>query len=537
MTTFVAFSLQIIGQQPTEASPANTLHATAQLVVLDATVFDKAGKVVTVPLTKDDFEITEEKKPQTIRYFESQSQHLQAQSADPAKAPLIIAILDELNFPYNPAKQNAANIMDQVGEYSYIRQQLSKYLESQPAQLDGPMEMLAFTPHGYLLLCDPTRDRDLILRKLKQRDPGLGSPYRFYEEEGTDHTQTRLSLQAIDSLALRERGIPGRKVVLWLGYGGPNSVEPVKNVQHHVLNRTDIFVRQMTDLLIDARITLYMFSPGIRGASQPILNPISGNSVDLSAPMGSFSFETDFGFDSLVRATGGREFGGNRIDAEISTSTQISAMYYTLSYAPHDLIFDGKFLHISVSVKGHPEWRVTTKAGFYSMRYGGQQDVEHQVHDELTFATYDTMPFSSIGATVVDVARLSDDNPKQGPLASFTLAIQSEDLQWQTNTATGQREAQVAISAVAMNSKPEGIGSKAGIWKLAAPLHFDPDKPLKSLVKIEMPVPPKTVRIRFVVRDVTSGRIGSIDLRADSVTSAQLKTQSTSPKPPSAKVP
>lgn len=30
------------------------------------------------------------------------------------------------------------------------------------------------------------------------------------------------------SLALRERGVPGRKIVLWLGYGGPNhAVEPV----------------------------------------------------------------------------------------------------------------------------------------------------------------------------------------------------------------------------------------------------------------------------------------------------------------------
>ena len=58
----------IEGQGPTPSEP---LRVTTQLVVLDATVFDKAGQIVTQPLTRDDFQIEEDKKPQTIYSFES----------------------------------------------------------------------------------------------------------------------------------------------------------------------------------------------------------------------------------------------------------------------------------------------------------------------------------------------------------------------------------------------------------------------------------------------------------------------------------
>ena len=87
-------------QAPKQDEP---LRVTTQLVVLDATVLDKAGHVVTQPLTRDDFLIEENKKPQEIYSFESAAEHsAAAASGEAEKSPKLIFVLDELNYAYQP---------------------------------------------------------------------------------------------------------------------------------------------------------------------------------------------------------------------------------------------------------------------------------------------------------------------------------------------------------------------------------------------------------------------------------------------------
>ena len=59
-------------QSKNQAGPSNipTLQVTSRLVFLDVTVLDKKGNPVVTGLSKDDFTITENKKPQRIFSFE-----------------------------------------------------------------------------------------------------------------------------------------------------------------------------------------------------------------------------------------------------------------------------------------------------------------------------------------------------------------------------------------------------------------------------------------------------------------------------------
>ncbi|MGD0901811.1 MAG: hypothetical protein ABR924_02605, partial [Terracidiphilus sp.] len=59
--------------------PAATLRLNARSVLVDVVVMDKEGHAVP-GLTRDDFQITENGKPQAIDYFE---QHLAASGAAP----------------------------------------------------------------------------------------------------------------------------------------------------------------------------------------------------------------------------------------------------------------------------------------------------------------------------------------------------------------------------------------------------------------------------------------------------------------------
>jgi VWFA-related protein len=61
------------GQSPAPATtPATTLSVDVKVVTLPVTVRDKHGKIVT-NLTKDDFSLEEDGKPQTIRYFNQET--------------------------------------------------------------------------------------------------------------------------------------------------------------------------------------------------------------------------------------------------------------------------------------------------------------------------------------------------------------------------------------------------------------------------------------------------------------------------------
>lgn len=152
-------SASMLGQSPS-ADPTETLHTTTQLVVLDATVVDKHGHIITTPLTRDDFEVQEDRQPQVIRYFESAAEHdAEIERGTPNKAPLLIVVLDEVNFPYHHAESNADNVEEQVNDYEYLRTEMVRYLEAQPATLNEPMEVFALTHHGYLIVTPQTRPR------------------------------------------------------------------------------------------------------------------------------------------------------------------------------------------------------------------------------------------------------------------------------------------------------------------------------------------------------------------------------------------
>ncbi len=67
-------SISQVQQAAPDTDP--TLRVTRTLVFLDVTVLDKKGRPVVTGLTKDDFSITEDRKPQSIFSFEAPEAHV-----------------------------------------------------------------------------------------------------------------------------------------------------------------------------------------------------------------------------------------------------------------------------------------------------------------------------------------------------------------------------------------------------------------------------------------------------------------------------
>lgn len=189
--------------------PSNvpTIQVTSRLVFLDVTVLDKKGRPVVKGLTKDDFTITDNKKLQRIFSFEAPETHVEDANATddhPAgKAPVTIFVLDLLNSKFE--------------DFAYIRHMVHKYLAAQPAQMNSPAELMVLGNNSLEMVQGYTRSKADLLYALDHVPAAL--PYKemsgsfFGERFGQ-------SIDALQQIALQNKGVPGRKNIIWVGHGG-----------------------------------------------------------------------------------------------------------------------------------------------------------------------------------------------------------------------------------------------------------------------------------------------------------------------------
>ena len=483
-----------------------TLYVSTQLVTLDATILDENGRIVTQNLTRDDFEVEEDKQPQTILSFESVTDHRQADAThQPDRSRRIIFVLDELNFQYEPFFSNADNSAQDLSDENYERTQLLRFLELQPQSLPQPTEVLTLTHHGYRTLVPLTFDRDLILETVKHHNAGLGSPFLDYIEESgyggiADGTLSQRTMQAIWALALQQRSVPGRKLIVWLGFGGTSSIssQPV-DPQH--LTPGERNVREITNLLVDARVTLDLFPPGIGHAAEEAIAP--GEQDPASA------FESNLGFTCYIAATGGQFSNGNDIRGEIQQAENYASTYYTLTYRPANHLKDGKFRRIRISIRNHPDWKVLTEAGYYAIPpFSGEKDALQHIQTELNVAAEETMPFSAISANLLSIQRIQGTDQ-----ARFTLQLNSQDLQWQQDPDSARQQCDVTITGLAIGSvfARKALSSRTAEWRLTAPSTASSSSMLSTL-SVTLPIPRKAQRLRIVIRDNANGRLGTVDV-------------------------
>jgi VWFA-related protein len=229
------FYVQALPAQIQQApSDAPTFRVTSRLVFLDVTVLDHKGRPVVKGLTKDDFTITEDKTPQAIFSFEAPESHVadvNAEADNPAgEAPVTIFVLDLLNSSF--------------ADFVYIRYSVRKYLMAQPAHLNSPAELLVLSNNSLEMLQGYTREKEDLLYALDHLPAAL--PYKevngsFWPERFAQ------SIDALQQIALQNKGVPGRKNIVWVGHGGPSLItEPFPGSVVEELNR---YVHDTTNML------------------------------------------------------------------------------------------------------------------------------------------------------------------------------------------------------------------------------------------------------------------------------------------------
>jgi VWFA-related protein len=490
-----------------ETAPANTLRVKAQLVVVDVTVTDASGNAVT-NLTKDDFEIYESGVKQTIRSFEPPSAHtlpaavasgsdmsLRHLQQTAPETPVTVLVMDELNTKY----------MDQV----YSRTSIKRYLNSQPETLLQPTALFAVTEASLKQVNDFTLNRASLLDALQQHKPAY--PFQMMRTgtsaEGTAERFAE-SLATLQQVAQAMSGFPGRKNIVWVGQGFPSiDMRNLPDTQQKLLRGAG---ERTINMMNDAHATLYTIDPQMATSGADDFTATSGDEMLSEAHNAKNPFDGTISFNTFAPETGGRAFSlGNDIDHQIRASVEQGTTFYTLSYSPQMNVSEAEQEYRRLTVRClRPGLHVMTRRGYFSAPPPPPAVSPKQLKKELSFdlgaAAVSKMSYTAIGLLA---------SPAEQP-GAFILQVDSSSMSWQT-AEDGEHRSELLLLTVALDKNDKPIAKSASSVTARMPA----DRALSSVpfatLQAQLNIPANATRVRFIVRDMSSGRIGSADLLPD----------------------
>jgi VWFA-related protein len=397
----VAAVAQTASQKPSPGSknavPSQgtaALHTSTQLVVVDVTVQDPNGHPVR-GLTKNSFQLLENKTPQQVLSFEEHSSATpQARGPELSRMPpgtftnytsvapdgtLNILLMDALNTP--------------LKDQRFVRSQLQQYV----IHADPKARVAIFGLTNRLIFLqgfssDPEALKDAVEHKLIPRasvlpeDPaGNGSHTQslsditndmgpamaqlsanleqFAAEQQSFPLQLRqqYTLDAFNDLAHYLANFPGRKNLIWFSGGFPLNFLPdpgIKNPFSAIeLNNKEF--RETTDLLNRAQVVVYPVeaskpktvpaldatNSGQKNDGSPTTTSDDGTKLNSSQPADHATME------QLANDTGGHAYYNvNGLTDAAAKAMDSGSNYYTLIYNPSNSKWKGEYRKIQVNL-------------------------------------------------------------------------------------------------------------------------------------------------------------------------------------------
>lgn len=509
---FALFQTILAAGQPSPApaaqsqtpSPTATLSVTARIVTLDVAVTDTTGQPV-ADLTRDDFRINEDGTLQTIRNFEAPSAHLPSAEAPGTeivrssadldrigKAPVTVLVLDELNMGF--------------GDEVYARDQVIRWLRVQPPVLSLPTLLLAVTYKDLHSLADFTQDRDSLLNTLVHHYATY--PWRSYNAgtiSGVASNHLAASLGALEQVAQVTRGVPGQKNVVWVGDGFP-SISPT-DVTANAADAVFAQQRRLSGLLLQARIRLSILGPTLHPPNRPSHRETGSENLGGDSQFGISPLSGDIQFASLAPPTGGKAYRNrNDLSRALDESLRSGTTYYTLAYTPTNASDNPQqYRHISVQVL-RPGFQLQTRDGYFPL------PARDPAAPPPTL-TQEQLAFDTLGAARSSLAYTDlHITPSRLDPTHWKLRVRASEMAWR-HQADGELKADSIILTVCfdihdrvLGRSVQSVGSETASTEAQLAGH---DATLQTAIT----APAGTARLRFVVRDVISGRVGTADIR------------------------
>ncbi len=396
---------------------AATVRIDTELVQIDVVVTDKQGKLIS-NLKREDFQILEDGKPQTVSHF---SVGTSGRQATWLRIPPRSANNDKPNAPANVPQQTFTagrylvlavdDVHLSAGNLMLAKKSLSKFLEQQIGTTD---QVALVTTTGALGMYQQfTSDREAMKRAVNRLSPGehratsdhdipritsyqaelIGNndpdalelavqeimrEFQMDRRMATSDAQGRAraivqennsvtvsTLSTLENVIRGLRDLPGRKIIVLLSDGF--LLGGLSDGKHYD-------VRRITDAATRAGVVIYSLDTRGLIASIPGMDASSRGFSETGALAGarmriessSIEAERD-GMFALAKDTGGDAiFNNNDINAGLQKVLNDTETYYLLAFEPVTSYRDGRFRKIEVRLPSRPELKVRTRKGYFA---------------------------------------------------------------------------------------------------------------------------------------------------------------------------
>jgi len=306
-----------------------------------------------------------------------------------------------------------------------------------------------------------------------------------------DQTRMASTIAALNLICRQLARIRGRKSLLWIT-GGLDVSSDSRAVQDVIDRLNDANVAVYT---VDARGVL--LDPGI-GADN--------DSTNLTGPL--LEQREDVRNDVLATAaasTGGVFFHNtNRLDGAISQALADRRLVYVLEYYPQHGDWQGKLHKLEVKTS-RPGVRLRYRAS-YRATLPAQPNAQEQ-QQMLAAIASSPLDFSGIRFSV-------EVQPGKATDPHFVLHVPVEEVQWSSENEKMLAGLQVWF----IQKRASGADVVTSNWKsnLRMPMNAYQVATRQGLVlAADLKVQPPASRIRVLLRDVNSGKIGTVDVPVD----------------------
>jgi VWFA-related protein len=403
---FLVLGCSILAIPQSQTKPSNdagaSFKAKARLVLVDVVVTNNKGEPVP-GLKKEDFEILEDGKTQSISTFEEHKGAPPAQIKLPPMPPNVYT-----NFPLVQAADSLDIILldalnTPTGDQTYVHSQMLKYLKTIPPGTRAAVFTLAsrlrmlqgittdssdllaafnsnLTEQSSLLASDAENEaNDQHIAFMEQENQGpppktladaavnpVLAAKQFMADTAAFQTMQRISitLDAMQQMARYLAGVPGRKNVIWFSGAFPTGIFPDMDLPDpfNIARTFEDEIRKTSDLLTASQIALYPIAA--EGLAPDKVYEANAQEIGEKRPslamrdqvkkmnVGETSRDLNHrAMDELAEDTGGKAFyNTNGLDDALSRVVNNGSRFYTLTYIPANAATDGKYRHIQVKL-------------------------------------------------------------------------------------------------------------------------------------------------------------------------------------------
>ncbi|HEY4364853.1 MAG TPA: VWA domain-containing protein [Bryobacteraceae bacterium] len=357
----IILALPVLGlaaQREASPPPSSTIKVGTRLVQVDVLVHGKSGPIT--GLTRDDFTVLDQGRPQKIAVFQSAAD-LAVSAAAAGTLPVPAgAISNRVNRGGRPLPGATVLLLDlmntQFDNQGYARAQLLKYLQS----LHGTEQVAIYALGKSLrIVQDFTDDPQKLIDAVHHMDPKLNelvipslehmddTDLKMYAMSEGLYAQKRgeMTEQAIQKIAEHLSGMSGRKSLVWL-----SDAPGFNGVQYLARANVNLYPVQVRTL----------GGSGPRSGSQTI-NPwtpataylYDGKTINGIAPSNELALRARN--EAVAASRGGVGFADARdLGRAVAQAEEDATHTYTLGFYPAEETLDGKVHNLTVSVTGRP---------------------------------------------------------------------------------------------------------------------------------------------------------------------------------------